>query len=231
MAQDKDQETDGSDDAPSATEAVEQREPDEAMNAEDAIHAYANRALADFRQAMDGALDQVLAWVQGARSSLDLDALAPQLGDAFMHEILNAYGGMDAPIGAAAFNELDGNVDEIVREEHDAGSFVEALRRAVRNFDWYLQDNLQSVLSHHWDQLRDLAYEGETQFVAPLHALGLPRPDWSADGLRDGLIAVGETVREQQPKSADEAIERDAEAEQEERERALQEADDKAQQA
>ena len=39
----------------------------------------------------------------------------------------------------------------------------------MRDCSWYLRDNLESVLSNQWDELRDLAYEGSTDFIPALH--------------------------------------------------------------
>lgn len=228
MAEDekKTQDSDAAPPSETILEAAEQRDPDEAVLAEDAIHSYANEALEQFRQQVELAMGNVTAWVQG-QSSLDTGTVGPQLGEAFLSQMVSACGGADAPIGAAIYEQLEGEVDQLVRDEPDAGRLVEGLTMAARDFDWYLRDNLQSVLSHQWDQLRDLAYEGSTDFVAALHAFGLPRLDFSGVGLQSGLVAVGETVLSQQPKTQDEAVERDPEQEKQEQAQALLEAQEK----
>ena len=229
MAEDEKKPEGSEDDAPSETMLAEQRDPDEAVLAEEAIHSYANEVLEQFRQQVELAMSNVTAWCDGHMAELDAGSVGAQLGEAFMSQMMSACGGMDSPIGEALYEQLDGEIDAIVRDEEEAGRVVEGLSMAARDFDWYLRDNLQSVLAHQWDQLRDLAYEGSTDFIAALHAFGLPERDFSAAGLESGLIAVGETVLEQQPKTADEAVERDPEQEKDEQQQALAEADDKKQ--
>lgn len=229
MAEDEKKPEGADDESPSETMLAEQRDPDEAVIAEEAIHSYANEVLEQFRQQVETAMSNVTAWCDGHAADLAAGSVGAQLGEAFLSELVSACGGMDSPIGAALHEQLDSEVDTIVRDEEEAGRVAESLSMAARDFDWYLRDNLQSVLAHQWDQLRDLAYEGSTDFIAALHAFGLPALDFSAAGLESGLIAVGETVLAQQPKTEDEAIERDPEQEKAEQQQALAEADDKKQ--
>jgi hypothetical protein len=229
MAEDEKKPQDSDSESPSETMLAteQQRDPDEAVLAEEAIHSYANEALEQFRQQVEMAMGNVTAWVEGHADQLDAGSVGPQLGEAFLSQMVSACGGMDSPIGAAIYEQLEGEIDQLVRDESEAGRLVDGLSMAARDFDWYLRDNLQSVLSHQWDQLRDLAYEGSTDFVAALHAFGLPQLDFSGGGLQSGLIAVGETVLSQQPKTQDEAVERDPEQEKQEQAQALLEADEK----
>lgn len=208
---------------------TEQRDPDEAVLAEQAIHSYSAEALDQFRQQVETALGNVTAWVDSQGGKLDAGAIGPQLGDAFLKQMVSAGGGMQAPIGAAMHDQLDSEIDSLVRDEQEAGRIVDGMATAARDFTWYLRDNLQSVLSHEWDQLRDLAYEGSTDFIAALHACGMPKMDFDGAGLESGLIAVGETKLGQQPKTEDEAIERDPEQEQAEQQQALVAANEKTQ--
>src|SRR5258705_10883610 len=99
--------------------------------------------------------------------------------DLLRQQIIPASGGKVTPFGPAMFEQLDSLIDEAVREEEQTSFFVEALSRGARDFTWYLRDNLQGVLTNEWDQLRDLAYEGSTDFIVALHAFGMPKQDWS----------------------------------------------------
>jgi len=236
MAKDEDKKKEGEEDQPpSATilETEKQRDPDEAVFAEQAIHEYANQVLDQFERSLATALDGVRAWVAGLadEQAVDGGAIDAELGEAFLQEMLQACGGKDSPIGAALFSELDGQIDQLLRSEEDASRFVDALQSEAVDFIHYLRDNLQSVLSHEWDQLRDLAYEGSTDFIPLLHALGMPELDWSPETMKAGLIAVAEKKEQAKPKTAEEAKEQDAEEEEKEQDQALLEEEEKAQRA
>jgi hypothetical protein len=235
MAEEEDKKQDAGDQPPPETilETPKQRDPDEAVFAEQAILSYAANALDSFRQSVDNALDAVMAWIgsQANPEELDSSGFTTRLGDAYLHLLLHACGGIDTPIGAALFNELDGELDQAVRNEQQASLFVNELARMARNFAWYMRDNLQAVLANQWDQLRDLAYEGSTDFIPALHAFGMPRFDWTGHSLQSGMIAVAESTRDHKPKTQDEAIEKEPEQEVEEQEQVLVEEEEKAQQA
>lgn len=213
MAENEDKELEEEDAPP--PEAIlatdKQRDPDEAVLAEQAIHEYANQLLEQFRQSVETALAAFTAWVESQnRGELFDDAgFNTQLGDAFLQQMMSACGGVDTPIGAAMFDQLDGLIDEAVRQEEETSYFVDALSRAARDFTWYLRDNLQSVLTHEWDQLRDLAYEGSTDFIPALHAFGMPKADWSAADMQSSLVAIAETLRDNAPKTQEEAVEKE----------------------
>ena len=100
------------------------------------------------------------------------------------------------------YDELEGLVDWAAREEQETSFFVEALSHAARDFTWYLRDNLQSVLTNEWDQLRDLAYEGSTDFIPALHAFGLPKAEWSPSDMHGTMIAIAEKVRDERAQDA-----------------------------
>lgn len=206
-----------------------QRDPDEAVFAEQAIHHYAAEALEQFRQSVETALSGFNAWVesQNAAETFDNAGVNAQLGSAFLQQMMSACGGQDTPIGAAMFEQLDGLVDEAAREEEQTSYFVEALARGARDFTWYLRDNLQGVLSNEWDQLRDLAYEGSTDFVAALHAFGMPRQEWSPADMQSTMVAIAEKLREGTPKTAEEAVEKDPKQEEEEQQQLLAQEEDK----
>jgi hypothetical protein len=229
---DEDKKLDEGDDAP-PPEAIleEQRDPDEAVLAEQAIHHYANDVLAQFQQSVETALASFTAWVESQNDPhvLDNEGFNAQIGDAFLQQMMSACGGQETPIGAAMFEALDGVVDEAVRDEEETSYFVEALSRGARDFAWYLRDNLQSVLSNEWDQLRDLAYEGETAFMPALHAFGMPKAEWSASDMQSTLVVIAEQLREAAPKSEEEAVQKDPEQEKQEQQQLLAEQDDKKQ--
>ena len=226
MAEDEKKPEESEDEAPSETMLAEQRDPDEAVLAEEAIHSYANEVLEQFGEEVETAMGNVTAWCDGHAAELEAGSVGPQLSKAFTSQLVSACGGRHAPIGHALHEHLENEIDSLVRDEQEAGRVAEGLSMAARDFSWYLRDNLQSVLAHHWDQLRDLAYEGSTDFIAALHAFGLPELSFSGAGLESGMVAVGETVLTQKPKTQDEAIERDPEQEEEEQQQALTQAHD-----
>ena len=225
MAVDQDKQLEEEDQPPPETvlETKEQRDPDEAVLAEQAIHHYAHDVLDRFRESLENALGAFTAWVSSQNDSKTFDnpGFNTQIGEAFLEQMLAAFGGKDSPIGAAMFEQLDSLVDEAVAQEQETSFFVEALSSAARDFTWYLRDNLQSVLSNEWDQLRDLAYEGNTDFIQALHAFGMPKPDWSPTEMSSTMVAVAENLRQATPKSAEEAVEKDPKQEEEEQQQLL----------
>lgn len=232
MAENEEKPVDGEDGPPPETVLeTEQRDPDEAVLAEQAIHHYAAGVLEQFRAAVETALGSFTAWVQAqnATQAFDNAGANTQIGDAFLQQMMSACGGMDTPIGAAMFAQLEGLVDEAVREEEETSYFVEALSRGARDFTWYLRDNLQSVLGNEWDQLRDLAYEGEIDFIPALHAFGLPQAEWSAADMQSTLVAVAEQLRDNAPKTQEEAVEKDPEQEKQEEQQLLANEEEKKQ--
>jgi hypothetical protein len=210
-------------------ETEKQRDPDEAVFAEQAIHHYAAQALDQFRQGVEQALSAFTAWVESQNDpeTFDNAGINAQIGSAFLEQMMSACGGKDTPIGAAMFGQLDSLIDEAAREEEQTSFFVEALASGARDFTWYLRDNLQSVLSNEWDQLRDLAYEGSTDFIAALHAFGMPRQDWSPTDMQSTLVAIADKLREGKPKTQEEAVEKDPKQEEEEQQQLLAQEEDK----
>jgi hypothetical protein len=210
-------------------ETQEQRDPDEAVLAEQAIHHYAGDVLDQFRQSVETALSAFTSWVQSQNDPQVFDnaGFNTQIGEAFLQQMMSACGGQDTPIGAAMFEQLDGLVDEAVAQEQETSFFVEMLSSGARDFTWYLRDNLQGVLTNEWDQLRDLAYEGSTDFIQALHAFGMPKPDWSAAQMTSTMVAIAEKLREGTPKTQEEAVEKDPKQEEEEQQQVLLEEEDK----
>ena len=233
MAEEEDKEKGKGTPPPAETilETTQERDPDEAVFAEQAIHAYANQCLDQFRDGVQSALDGFMAWVesQADAQAFNNAGFNAQMGDAFLQQVLQACGGRETPIGAALFEQLDSYIDQQARDEHEASFFVTELGRGARDFTWYLRDNLQAVLGNQWDQLRDLAYEGSTDFIPALHAYGMPRLDWAPGNLQQTMTALADKTRQDQPKTQEEAIERDPKQEQEEKQQLLVEETEKQQ--
>jgi hypothetical protein len=207
----------------SILDSGKERDPDEAVFAEQAIHHYATDVLEQFRQSIETATGAFTAWVESQNSpqTFDNGGFNTQMGDVFLQQMVSACGGRDTPIGGAMYDQLEGLVDEAVRQEEQTSYFVEALTRGARDFTWYLRDNLQGVLTNEWDQLRDLAYEGSTDFIPALHAFGLPKADWSAADLQGTMVAVAEQLRQNTPKTQEEAVEKDPQQEKQEEQQLL----------
>jgi hypothetical protein len=235
MAEEEDKKQEGGEPPPETIleTKVQERDPDEAVFAEQAIQSYASEALEVFRDKIQTGLDGVVAWIdsQPNREELANGALTARMGQAFQHQMMQACSGQDTPIGAIAFRELDFLLDEAIRDEQDPSLFVQELSTGARDFAWYVRDNLQAILTNEWDQVRDLAYEGSRDFVPALHALGLPQFSWTAEGMQSGMIATGELVAQQRPRTQEEALEKDVEAEEQAAEQVMLEEEAKAQQA
>lgn len=234
MAQEEDKKRDEGEGPPPETmlQTEKQRDPDEAAFAEQAIHAYAEEVLGGFRDGVEAALDGFTAWLesqQDAAETFDNAGFNAQIGDAFLQQMVSACGGQGTPIGAALFEQLDGLVDQQARDEHQASYFVTELSRAARDFTWYLRDNLSSVLGNEWDQLRDLAYEGSTDFIPALHAFGLPSRDWSPNDMQSTMQAIADKVRQGTPKTQEEAVDKDPKQQDEEQQQVLLEQEEKEQ--
>ncbi|HZS42576.1 MAG TPA: hypothetical protein VFF06_37355 [Polyangia bacterium] len=182
--------------------ATQERDPDEAVFAEQAILEYAAWVLDQFQQNTQLALDNLTAWVQGQTETATFNdaGFFDQAGKSFMDQMMSACGGSDSPIGQTVFAQLDGAIDQAVRDESEASLFIEQLSRGVRDIAWYLRDNLQSVLAGQWDQLRDLAYEGSTEFIPVLHGFGLPTAEMNPADLSTQLTSVAQAYAAAAPK-------------------------------
>ncbi|HWE30251.1 MAG TPA: hypothetical protein VHB97_19730, partial [Polyangia bacterium] len=192
---------------------------------------YAADVLEQFRQSIETALGAFTSWVESQNDPKVFDnaGFNTNIGDAFLQQMMSACDGRETPIGAAMFEQLDGVVDEAVREEDETSYFVDALARGARDFTWYLRDNLQSVLTNEWDQLRDLAYEGSTDFIAALHAFGMPKAEWSPSDMQSTMVVIAEQLREATPKTEEEAVEKDPEQDKQEEQQLLAQQEDKKQ--
>ena len=120
---------------------------------------------------------------------------------------MKAFGGASSPLGQALLPILSGPVDAAERQEKQASYFVNEMQRAMRDATWYLRDNLQSILANSWDQLRDLAYEGSTEFIPVLHQLGLPALNFDAAGFTHKLTATADAYRQTVPQQKEQVEE------------------------
>jgi hypothetical protein len=228
MAKDKEQQEldEEEDNKPNETilEKKEERDPDEAVFAEQAIHHYANDALDLFRDNIEMAMSSLESFLmsQSEHEAFNNQEFLESLGENFLEQAMAAFGGRDTPIAQAVFPMLDGMVDESARE-CQAQEFVHDLSTALRDCTWYLRDNLQSVLANQWDELRDLAYEGSTDFIPALHAYGLPQLDFDAKSLTQPMEEQAREFLELLPKKKEENIEQDQVAQFEEEEKKLEE--------
>lgn len=215
MAEEEKKPGEGEDQPPSETVLEKQRDPDEAVFAEQAIHEYATWILDQFRESALGAIDGLSSWIasQADPSVFDNNALFAQLNDAFMGASLDAFGGAGTPIATAMQPILSGAVDQAERQEKQASYFVTEMQRAMRDATWYLRDNLQGILANQWDQIRDLAYEGSTEFIPVLHQLGLPALNFDAAGFTAKLSATADAYRQTVPQKK-EQVEEQAQTEQ-----------------
>ncbi len=236
MAENEDKKLEDGDQGPppeTILETEKQRDPDEAVLAEQAIHHYAADVLEQFRQSVETALGAFTSWVESQNDPQTFDNMGfnTQIGNVFLEQMMSACGGKDTPIGAAMFEQLDGIVDQAVRQEEQTAYFIEALSRGARDFTWYLRDNLEGVLSNQWDQLRDLAYEGSTDFIAALHAFGMPKAEWSPAAMQGTMVAMADKLRQSTPKTQEEAVEKDPEQDKQEEQQLLADEEEKNQQA
>jgi hypothetical protein len=228
MATDEDKKQPGEDQPPPETILAEkQRDPDEAAFAEQAIQEYAAECLEQFRLSVETALDGFNAWIssQNTEQAFDNQGFFAQLGDAFVNQLLSACGGLDTPIGQALNDQIGGAMDQAMRDEAEISYFIVEMSRGARDFAWYLRDNLQTVLANQWDQLRDLAYEGSTDFIPAIHAFGLPSMSWNPADMQSALQSMAERFRESQPKTQEEAVDKDKPKEEEQQQEELMEED------
>jgi hypothetical protein len=203
---------DGEDQPPTETQLEQQRNPDEAAFAEQAIHEYTVWILDQFRESAMDAIDALSGWVasQADPTAFDNQGLFAQLNKTFTGAALHAFGGADSPIAQAMLPILSDTVDQAERQETEASLFINEMTRAMRDATWYLRDNLQGILANHWDQLLDLAYEGSTDFIPVLHRLGLPSLDFNAASFTHKLKATAEQFSQSVPKKQEE-VEQQAE--------------------
>jgi hypothetical protein len=208
---------------PGETILEQQRDPEEAAFAEQAIQEYAQWVLDAFRQNVESAFDGYSAWVMSQDPAVfNNAALFETVARESMKFMGELCGHAGTPVGQVLMQEVGAVVDAAVRQENEASLFVNELSRAARDASWYLRDNLQSVLSNHWDSLLDLAYEGSTDFVAVIHQLGLPVAEWSPPDMTQRLQQASDGYAKAVPQQQEEAV-ADEGAKSEEQEQAAEE--------
>jgi hypothetical protein len=205
----------GEDQPPSETVLEKQRDPDEAVFAEQAIHEYTVWVLDQFRETVLAAVDSMASWIasQSDPTLFDNNGFFAQLNQTYMQASMEAFGGHSSPIAQALRPILSDTVDQAERQEQQASCFINEMSRAMRDATWYLRDNLQGVLANQWDQLRDLAYEGSTEFVPVLHQLGLPSLNFNGAAFTAKLTATADAYRQTVPEKK-EQVEEQTQAEQ-----------------
>jgi hypothetical protein len=212
MAQDEEKKPgEGEGQPPSETFLAEQqRDPDEAVFAEQAIHHYVNWVLDPFREQVISTIEGFAGWVASQNDSqlFDNGAFLESTGQTFLHQMNELLGGPKSPIAAYVASDLSGVVDMAVRDEIQASVFINELARGARDACWTIRDNLQSILSNEWDQIRDLAYEGSHEFVPLLHKLGLPPVEPNTEKLTHKLQHGAEEFRRSIPQKKEQAEEK-----------------------
>src|SRR6185436_14530983 len=202
----------------------EQRDPDEAMFAEQAIRHYANDVIDMFRDEIESAMSELEAFLMSHNDKQEFNngMFLESLGGAFLDKAMDLFGGADSPAGKAVYGTLESQVDQAVRGGQ-AGAFTQELSMALRDAGWYLRDNIDMILSNEWDELLDLAYEVNTDFIPALHAYGLPAIDFQRTELSKPMIDVSQQYLDAIPKEREENIEQDQIAQFEEQEAKLEE--------
>jgi hypothetical protein len=184
----------------------QERDPDEAVFAEQAILAYAHWVLEQVGPQLEGAMETAANWFlsQPEAQLLDNMALLESEGKVVLSQMSDWFGGDRSPVAQLLIPELASRVDFASRDGQ-AQSFFAEMKSALRDSCWYLRDNLQQVLNAKWDELRDLAYEGNREFIPVIHKLGLPKPDLDVQGFADKMIKEGEAFKKTVPQQKEEA--------------------------
>ena len=181
------------------------KEPDQTVVAEDAIRHFAAERLSDFYAQIEGAIDSLESWIttqgEDAKSVFAERGFFDTIGDRYISQLLGVAGGRGTPIMDALATETDNTVSWAQHAESDMGQFLNYMRRGARDACWYVRDALPSILSNQWPQLLDLAYEGTTDFIPALHAMGMPGLSFKPTEFSDSLIAHADAYRKTiQPK-------------------------------
>jgi hypothetical protein len=207
----------------------QERDPDEAVFAEQAIHHYAHWVLEQVGPKLEDAIESVSNWFlsQNESAMLNNNGLLEAEGKVILDEMANLFGGAKTPIAQAVIPEIAHQSDEAVRDGQ-AHSYFYEMRAALRDACWYIRDNLQGILSNHWDQLRDLAYEGNREFVPVIHKLGLPKIETDGKQLADRLVKEAEEFKKTVPKEKEEATKDEGEKKEGQEQAADEQAADKA---
>ena len=201
------EEDDDKPEGPTQAQLEQELDPDQAVFAEQAIHAYAVWVLDQFREQLVASIEAFGAWALSVNEDKALDSSAFMNGLANVAEgqLVQLFGGRDTPVGAHLSGLVEGPIDQAARQEQEVAFFVAEVSRAARDACWYLRDNLQAILSNQWDQLRDLAYEGSTEFIPVLHQLGFPTAELNGADLQATLQSEADRYKASLPKQKEEA--------------------------
>jgi hypothetical protein len=194
---------------------MEARDPDEAVFAEQAILHYAHWILEQMQPQLEDAIDSAANWFLSQPNASEFNnlGLIEAEGKVYLDQMAEVFGGRESPTFAHLFPELDGKVDQAARYG-DMSAFFQELKTAARDACWYLRDNLQSVLSAQWDSLRDLAYEGSTEFIPVLHKMGLPKAGLDGTKMTQSFIKEAEAFKKNMPEKQAEAEDKEGKKDQ-----------------
>lgn len=211
MAKEEEQEIEAEDEnKPDETILEEKppRDPDEMVFAEQAIHHYADQVMTQFRDSIESAMSAVSGFLSSqVDTNPQLDASFQQaMATSFMDHLLEQCGGADTPIGIAMYEQIERHINALLSTEGEASDLVTDLGGYAIDATYQVEDNLESVLSGDWDNLRDLAYEGATDFIPVLHALGMPEANSSQHEMSEPMIADAQAVLDALPKKTEETI-------------------------
>lgn len=190
-------------------EEKQERDPDEAVFAEQAIHSYAEEVLSSVEPVLEGALTSFSSWVL-SQPNTDLfrdPAFLDAATSTFLDQVSLVFGSRETPIGSHLMGFIASSAAQSQASATSADELASMLGTSCRDACWYLRDNLQGVLSNQWDQLRDLAYEGSTDFIPVLHELGLPMIDADPNAITSPMVAVAEEYRATIPEKQEEVAE------------------------
>lgn len=187
-----------------------QRDPDEAVFAEQAIHHYVSDVMELFHDQIEAGMSQLEDFLaaQTDKEELDQGAFMDVLGQSFLDVAMDAFGGADSPIGKVLYSDLAASVDQGMAAGK-AHAFVKELKHGLKDAAHGLKENVEMMLSDQWDELRDLAYEGSTDFIPAIHAYGLPPIDYDSNQLSAPLMDVSQEYLDTIPQQKEEGIEQD----------------------
>ena len=175
------------------------RQPDETVVAEDAIRGFTTQRMSDFYAQVEGAIDTLESWImtqgEDAKAVFAQRGFYDSIGDRFISQLLDVAGGKGTPIMDALARETDNTVSWAMHAESDMGQFINYMRRGARDACWYVRDALPSIVASQWPQLLDLAYEGATDFIPAMHAMGLPGLSFKPAEFSDKLVAHADAYR------------------------------------
>ena len=183
-------------------------DPTAAAFAEQTIHEYATWVLDPLRETLADAFESFSDWTlsQADHASFNQGGFLDQIGRVYLDQMMALFGGSSSPVGRSLFSMLDGAVDQTVRQEVEVGPALVELSRAARDACSYLRDNFPAILSHQWDELCDLAYQGSTDFIPVVHQLGLPSAEVNGTEITNRSIAQAEAYRSSRPRAQEEAL-------------------------